>query len=307
MSGPAVSVIIPAHNSAPALPEVLRALATPAGPFEIIVVDDGSTDDTAALVSRLALPVTLRLSRQPQRGRAAARNRGAGEAAAPVLLFVDADVQPRPGLIAAHLRHHIPGSRIAIQGRILPHPDALRTTFMRATHLLPAPAPPGRRLFFGHVATANFSVAAAPFHEVGGFDESFAGFGWEDIELGLRLARAGVGLRYEPAATVYHRHVEDLPGRRRKFRQAGAGAVYFWRKHRRSAALGVFLEIHPLMLPWKWLVYRTGVIGRLVEAVRPWAERRPLLPLCAECYNYLLWQDFYEGVFAARRGAGEPG
>jgi GT2 family glycosyltransferase len=302
MEEPRLSVIIPTHDGGAELRQTLAALGEQEGAFEAIVVDDGSTDGTAEMAESLRLPVPLQVLRQPHRGRAAARNLGAARAAAPVLLFLDADVRPAPGFVAGHLRHYRDGARLGVQGRTLQHPDTLTTTFMRATNLFPDLTLRRRQnLSPLHVITRNFSVAAAPFREVGGFDEAFAGYGWEDIELGLRLQQAGVRLHYEPDALAYHHHVQGLEDLAAKLRQAGAGAVYFWRKHGRPVGLGLFLEIHPALLPLKWLVYRTGTVTRLVEAVRPWAERQNILPLCSECYNHLLWRAYYDGVFAALR------
>lgn len=302
MEEPRLSVIIPTHDGGAELRQTLAALGDQEGAFEAIVVDDGSTDGTAEMAESLRLPVPLRVLRQPHRGRAAARNLGAARAAAPILLFLDADIRPTSGFVAAHLRHYQNGDRLGVQGRTVQHPDTLTTTFMRATNLFPDLTPRRRQnLSPLHVMTSNFSVGAALFREVGGFDEAFRGYGWEDIELGFRLRQAGVRLHYEPAALAYHyqtQALEDLAG---KLRQAGAGAVYFWRKHGRPVGLGLFLEIHPALLPLKWLVYRTGVFTRLIEAVRPWAERHHMLAICNECYNHLRWRAYYDGVFAALR------
>jgi len=311
MTAPRLSVIIPAHNSRAFLGESLAALAAQEGAgdgaFEVIVVDDGSTDGTVEALRALRFPVPLRVLQQENRGRSAARNAGAREARSPALLFLDADVRPAPGLVAAHLRHHTAPGPVGVQGRTLQDPRTLVTLFMRTSHMMPDLTVRRRgRLSPYHVVTRNFSVTANAFRAVGGFDEGFVGYGWEDIELGLRLRHAGVRLRYEPAALAYHMDVQTLEEASAKLRQAGEGAVYFWRKHGRPAGLGMFLEIHPLLLPLKWLVFRTGLVTRLIEAIRPWAERRRLLLICNECYTHLLWKAYYEGVFQALR-EGEHG
>jgi glycosyltransferase involved in cell wall biosynthesis len=306
MSGsPEITVVIPAHNGGWVLRRAVEALrgqdAAP-GRFEVVTVDDGSTDGSVEGLEEARGPVPVRVLRQPNRGRAAARNLGAAAARGRALLFLDADVWAAPGLVSAHLAHHAGGGLLGVQGRALAHPDSLTTVFMRATHLLPDLTVRNRKnLSPLHVITRNFSVTAEAFRMVGGFDEGFIGYGWEDIELGIRLRDAGVALRYEPTALAYHHHVQTLEGLMHKLRESGRGAVYFWRKHGRPASLGFFLEIHPGLLPLKWLVYRTGAFTRLVEAVLPWAERRSVLPLCSECYNHLLWRAYYEGVFDALR------
>jgi GT2 family glycosyltransferase len=305
-----ISVIIPTYNSRDLLVETLRALLAQdcdAQRYEIIVLDDGSTDDSAEAVRGLNGPVRLIYEWRENRGRGAARNAGARLAHNPVLLFLDADVRPAPGFLSGHARQHQAHRRAGVQGRTLQAPETLKTTFMRATNLLPDLTIRRKEALSPlHVITRNFSVTAEAFWEVGGFDEAFVGYGWEDIELAMRLQEAGVALRYEPEALAYHHHVQRLEDLIPKLRQAGEGAVYFWRKHGRTRRLGLFLEIDPLLLPLKWLVFRTPLITPAVEAIRPWAERREILPLCSECYNHLLWRAYYDGAFAALRGTGGP-
>ena len=298
-----ISVIIPTHNSRELLVPTLQALFAQelrADRYEIIVLDDGSTDRSGEAVRDLASPVRLTYEWRENQGRGAARNAGARLARGPVLLFLDADVRPEAGFLAGHLRHHLAHRRTGGQGRTLQAPESLTTTFMRATNLLPDLTVRRRQgLSPLHVVTRNFSVAAEAFWDAGGFDEAFVGYGWEDIELALRLRQAGVELEYEPEALAYHHHSQRLEDLLPKLRQAGEGAVYFWQKHGRARWLGLFLEIHPLLLPLKWLVYRTTLITPAIEAIRPWAERRAILPVCSECYNHLLWRAYYDGAFAA--------
>jgi glycosyltransferase involved in cell wall biosynthesis len=317
---PRLSVVIPARNAGATLHRAVLALqaqeAAP-GTFEVVVVDDGSTDGSCDALEGLAGPVPVRVVRQPPRGRAAARNCGAREARGGVLLFLDADMLAAPGLVRAHLAHHAARPGLGVQGRLATDPASLTTFFMRATHRVALDTTRRRRegLSPYHVVTRNFSIDVTAFHRAGGFDEAFHGYGWEDIELAYRLVRTGVALRYEPAALAYHHHVQTLPELCEKMRQAGEGAVYFWRKHGRPWQLGLFLEVLPVLLPVKWLVYRSGLVTAPLLPLLRLAERLGLLALAGEVYNHLLWRAYYEGVFgawrrpvrAAGRGAAGPG
>ncbi|MBE7561352.1 glycosyltransferase family 2 protein, partial [bacterium] len=104
MTTPAVSVVIPVYNDAERLAACLAALAAQegvAGGFEVVVVDDGSSDGPEAVVAEYAF---ARLVRQEKAGPAAARNRGAAEARAPLLAFIDSDCIPRPDWLAQLIR-----------------------------------------------------------------------------------------------------------------------------------------------------------------------------------------------------------
>ncbi|MDR7416468.1 MAG: glycosyltransferase [Armatimonadota bacterium] len=310
-----ISVVIPAYNCASVLGTTLEHLARqdyPKDAYEVIVVDDGSTDGTPEVASRWADWVQLRYIRQPNAGRAAARNRGAREARWQVLLFLDADVWAEDGLLGAHAAHYRKGYRVAVQGPSRTHPQAQVNPFMEVKEMFPdlTPRRP-QNLSPYHVITRNFSVGAEDFWRVGGFDEAFSGYGWEDIELGVRLRRSGVRIHWEPRAVTWHYHVEDLEGARRKLVEAGRGAVYFWNKYRRPLGLGLFLELHPALLPLKWLVYRSGVLTPWIRKVLERTERRLLsatgaarklwLAVANECYAHLLWHAYYEGVWQALR------
>lgn len=300
-----ISVIVPTFNNRSVLEKTLDALQTQtfrAADYEIIVVDDGSTDGTAEMVEAMRGPVQIRSLTQSNLGRAAARNLGARAAQGRILLFIDSDIWATSGVLAAHHRHYPAGAgRRGVQGRSVTHPDARTTTFMKTRDITPDLTVRRRRnLSPVHINARNFSILRAEFETVGGFDERFTGYGWEDIELAVRLRGRGVVFDYEPDALSYHFHVETLDGLRRKMRQMGEGAVYFARKHR-SLRLALFLEILPALLPLKWLVYRTPLVTPLVRRLLPRLEaRRRLLPL-GECYNHLQWEAYYDGVFHALR------
>ena len=155
-----------------------------------------------------------------------------------------------------------------------------------------------------HVVGRNFSLLRADLLAAGGFDEGFPGYGWEDVELAVRLSARGVTIAYEPDALGYHYHAETLESMQRKWRENGKSAVYFWRKHRQPRGLGFFLEVAPALRPLKWLVYRSALFTPLVRLTLPVAEARQWRLALSECYNHLLWKAYNDGVFEALR---EPG
>jgi glycosyltransferase involved in cell wall biosynthesis len=304
-----MSVIVPTYNNRDVLRTTLAALQRqtfPAEEYEIIVADDGSTDGTAEMVASVRGPAVVRYVAQANAGRSATRNLGARAARGRILLFIDSDVWTTPGLLAAHHRHYPPRIRkLGVQGRSLTHPDARVTPFMRVKEITPDLTLRRRHnLSPVHVVTRNVSILREEFDAAGGFDEGFTGYGWEDIELAMRLQSRGVTFDYEPEALAYHYHVETLEGSREKLRQAGEGAVYFWRKHGRPFRLGLFLEILPWMLPFKWLVFRTPLVMPALRWLLPRAEARNRLLVLNECYTNLIWEAYYEGVFRALRSPG---
>ena len=301
-----VSVVISTYNNRRILRPCLEAMLAqdfPAGDYEIIVADDGSTDGTAEMVGAIRAPVDIRYAQQVNRGLAAARNLGTRAAGGRIVLFLDSDLWAGPGLLRAHHRHYPPGARgVAVQGRSITHPDARRTLFMRVREMSPDLTPRRRqRLSPLHVVGRNFSLLRADIVAAGGFDEGFPGYGWEDVELAVRLCAHGVIIAYEPDALGYHYHAETLESLQRKWRENGKSAVYFWRKHGQTPALGFFLEVAPALRPLKWLVYRSPLFTPLVRRTLPVAEARQWRLALSECYNHLLWKAYNDGVFEALR------
>ncbi|MBI4493137.1 MAG: glycosyltransferase [Chloroflexi bacterium] len=207
---PFVSVVVPTFNRRASLRRLLEALAAqtyPAAHFEVVVVDDGSTDGTVEWLQGLALPYGLRLLRQPHQGPAQARNLGVMHARGALVLFLDDDVVPVPDLIAAHGAGHEAEQDMVVVGPMSPPRDWPRPAWIRWEEeklqvqyraLLAGKYPCTPRQFY----TANASLSRARFLEAGGFDPAFQRA--EDVELAYRLRDRGARFAFNPRAEVLH-------------------------------------------------------------------------------------------------------
>lgn len=235
-----VSVVIPTYNRAAKLRQALRSLAAQSaapGTYEVVVVDDGSTDTTSTVVEQLRseLPesMTVHYIAAPHRGPGAARNTGIAQAVAPVILFMDDDCEADQAFVATHAAETtVPG--ILTIGRAVWHPGLTVTPFMDlvtrgAQFNLGAITDPDAAPF-SCFYTCNASVTRADLDAVGGFDEGLPPYG-EDTELGYRLSRHGVQMHYRPQAVVHHHHPLELRTYLQRQRRAGRAAVQLMGLH----------------------------------------------------------------------------
>lgn len=149
------------------------------------------------------------------------------------MLFTDSDIIASPDLLSRHLAHHRELRAQAVVGmevQVATYAEYL--TKSRSPELrdpLHGTAP--KRLTWLYFMTGNASVRRADLERVGGFDESFTGYGHEDLELGYRLQAGGVRLIYEPAAVNYHWQAIPYGEQKGKYELAGRSTVRFYRKH----------------------------------------------------------------------------
>jgi GT2 family glycosyltransferase len=245
---PRVSIVVAARDAARTLPRTLAALAAlePA-PDEIVLVDNASTDDTAARAEAFARAggrAKVVVLHEPRRGASVARNTGVHAATGEVVAFTDADCCPRPDWLGALVRPLDDATVGAVAGRLLStEPAGLVEAFSSLFTLQAPPGGPGRHTrwtpWAGGFPTANLAVRRTLLRRLGGFDESVAIYG-EDYDLCARLYAAGAAIVYTPDAGVEHQHRVTV---RAMLRQAfGFGRSHAWLM-RRHVPRGLWLDL----------------------------------------------------------------
>jgi len=229
---PRVSVVVPVRDAARTLARTLPALAAlRPPPDEIVLVDNGSSDATPALLEAFAAtaPAKVIVVREPRRGASVARNAGARAATGDVLAFTDADCCPRADWLTALVAPLADPTVGAVAGGLASTPprsavEAFSGLFTLQS--LPAPTRHTRWTpWTGGFPTANFAVRRELFQRLHGFDESVAIYG-EDYDLCARLYATGAAIAFTPAALVEHQHRVAL---RPMLRQAfGFGRSHAW-------------------------------------------------------------------------------
>jgi glycosyltransferase involved in cell wall biosynthesis len=233
-----ISVVIPTYNRIDRLRYVIPSLLASdlrSDRFEIIVADSHSNDGTAEYLAEMRREFkNLRHLPGPYTGRAGARNAGIAVARGEIVLFTDADIIASPDLLSRHLARHEDGKPRAVVGlevQVSSYEDYLLQSgdASRRTHLHPHSR---KRLSWLYFLTGNASVPRHELDAVGGFDESFTGYGHEDLELGYRLQRvAKLPIEYEPRAINYHWHPVPFEEQKGRMELAGRSTALFFAKH----------------------------------------------------------------------------
>jgi lipopolysaccharide/colanic/teichoic acid biosynthesis glycosyltransferase len=205
-----ISVIVPAKNAAKTLEECLQALLHQEGlqfdhDYEVIVVDDGSTDDTAEIAKQHAVQVI----RQTNLGPAAARNAGTRIARGSLLAFTDADCAPSPTWLRELTQPFHNPEVVGVKGVYRTRQTGLVTRFVQLEYEYKY-ARMRNQASIDFIDTSSAAYRTEVFIHNGGFDESFRVPSVEDQEFSFRLARKGYRMIFEPRAVVYHYHDRTL-------------------------------------------------------------------------------------------------
>ncbi|MEQ8382955.1 MAG: glycosyltransferase [Coleofasciculus sp. A1-SPW-01] len=234
------SVVIPTYNRLPILQKCLKALEyqhlrenTVVAGYEVVVVDDGSTDGTLEWLEshRQELSKVRSLS-QDHLGPAAARNLGVEQAKGDTIIFIDSDLVVTENFLQAHADALVQGQQQLGSDRVFTYGWVINTNNFDNPSSEPYKITDFSAAYF---ATGNVAIARKWLEEAGLFDTRFQLYGWEDLELGVRLKQLGLKLIKCPAAVGYHWHppfnLDQIPQMIDREIQRGRMGVLFYQKH----------------------------------------------------------------------------
>lgn len=253
-----ISIVIPTRNRAEKLKTCLQKLREQDyKDFEVVVVDDGSSDNTREVVKNFAgLEIKYIYQEHIQQG--AARNKGIKNAGGKYIAFIGDDIFPETCWLSEHIKLHERNKRIAVLGLTLWPRDWKINDFMKYL------APNGPQFNYGIIKdinncgwdfflTSNISLEKTWFeHDL--FDENFRGWGYEDLELGYRLEKKGLRIVFNDKAIAYHHHYYDNPETfLKKQKNAAISALYFSKKF--PELKRVLIEKNKLKLSYRVLFF----------------------------------------------------
>ncbi len=296
---PSLSVIIPTYNRKELVAKALEGYLAQSSPqliHELLVVDDGSTDDTESVVQGFTRrsPFPIRYLRQSNKGPAAARNFGIREATSSIVLFTDSDIVPERELVAQHLEWHRnnPQMGAAVLGYVTWPPEIKATPFMRwygeDRLFIFNRLRNQRRASFQCFYTCNLSLKTEFLRTCGQFDERFKSAAYEDIELGYRLTARGLQLLYNSEAIGFHHQFFSFENACQKAWANTAAQQFFFQT---EAGQAVLKEIQQRRSGFGYLIARkmaTGVAKVLAPARRLLDSSVPLPWIV---YQFFLWLD----------------
>ncbi len=233
------SVVIPTYNRKPILQKCLQALEVQiftnilVQDYEVIVVDDGSTDATLAWLAenKLSLP-HVRWFEQEHLGPAAARNLGVEKAKGDTIIFIDSDLVVTETFLQSHANALTAGREKLGCDRLFTYGAVINTCNFDHPTSEPYKITDFSAAYF---ATGNVAISRHWLEQAGLFDTRFQLYGWEDLELGVRLKKLGLSLIKCPEAVGYHWHppfnLTQIPRMIDREIQRGRMGVLFYQKH----------------------------------------------------------------------------
>jgi GT2 family glycosyltransferase len=232
---PTVSIVVPTYNRSNFIEKTFSSLVNqdyPKDQFEIIVVDDGSSDGTTEILERFKrdYPFFQYLS-QSNKGPATARNLGIQHAQGEIILFMDDDCIADKSWVKELVRGYEDQQAGGVAGLVKYVPPNNNISNQFAAQAKGAGPEVNARGELDFFVTANASFRRAVLNQVGGFDETFPHAAHEDVDLSYRVRQAGWKLLYCERAIVDHYHSHNLKSNLRKWYRIGNSEVLFQLKH----------------------------------------------------------------------------
>ena len=234
-----ISVVIPTYNRLPILQKSIEALERQRftddkiDGYEIVIVDDGSTDRTLAwLAENKAQLLHVKVIEQNHKGAAAARNLGVQNAQGDTIVFIDSDLVVTESFLQCHADALIKGEQELKSDRLFTYGAVINTNNFENPTSEPYKITDFSAAYF---ATGNVAIARNWLIKAGLFDTRFQLYGWEDLELGVRLKKLNLKLIKCPKAVGYHWHpafsLEQIPRMIEQEIERGKMGVVFYHKH----------------------------------------------------------------------------
>jgi glycosyltransferase involved in cell wall biosynthesis len=284
-----ISVIIPTFNRRDILFYCLKSLSNQTFPrdnFEVLVIDDGSTEDIASLIREFNQILCIRYFRQEKKGQASAENLGIKNAAGEIVLFLDNDMISTSRLVEEHFNFHQKYKNYIVRGAYANTSDYINP---ESTH-------EGRFYSAAFFIAGNVSITRELLLKAGMFDEDFSGYGWLDLELGFRLKKLGVKAVTNEKAFTYHYQknptIEDLYAIYNKELERGHMGVLFYLKHpclkvKLATMNPLIIFIGSLLYKFDWLNPLKGgkILSFLYNNKLNWLFKLSINLVAMSCYS----------------------
>ena len=314
---PTLSIIIPTYNRKDLLHETLNSLAQqtyPSNHFEIIIVDDGSTDGTAA-ISTESFPFVLRYFWQNNQGDAIARNLGAKQSQADILVFLDDDMLVEPDYLTYLIRDHAEYQNRITVGLVNIRPEET-TPLSLAIDTSIAPNFTSAEVAFTDVFSNNMSIRREAYFKIGmmqGLD--FPGSSmWCDLDFNYRAYQQGFQFFRSTKAICWHRDytVRSLDVYKKRVRTSSYRAVVLFQRYPELLAhVPMFYDKNPIIWrqdPLRLIARKLGrsmtssrlILWSMEQIVHILEKRYPASTLLSMLYRYIIggytFQGYREGL-----------
>ena len=279
---PFVSVVIPTYNRKAALKECIDSLITQSYPeYEIIIVDDGSTDGTTRLLGEYSRNNPMvKYFHQENRGPGAARNLGIKNSKGDIICFTDDDCIADKDLIKNLVEVYTDKNVGGVGGKVSDYKiKTIIERYSRDRNLL------NQEIFFNPVITANISYTREAMQKVGYFDESFI-FS-EDVDLSIRVRLKGFEIKYTPQAIIYHKHRATLKGLIKQQYNYGKGNARLHKKYTKDFYPHYNLTLIPLKILHRIITYPFKILEAPFIKDRRYYLTEPILDILVFSAHFL--------------------